>query len=538
MAEERVWWKDGVHYQVYPRSFADSDGDGVGDLRGIIEHLDHLAWLGIDGVWLSPITLSPDADWGYDVADYTGVQPGLGTLADVDELITEADRRSLKIILDLVPNHTSIEHRWFVESRASRANPKRDWYVWADPKPDGSPPSNWLSTFGGPAWTLDETTGQYYLHNFTAEQPDLNWWNDEVRDEFDRILRFWFDRGVSGFRIDVAHVIVKDRELRDNPPVTADDHWMHKLLGQKPVYTQCRPEVHDVHRRFRAVADSYDPPRMLVGETYVHDVPTVASFYGAGDELNLAFNIPLLHTPFEAKALRAVVEETEAEVPPGSWPVWTAGNHDLSRFPTRWGGGDPAKARCALMMILTLRGAAFLYYGDEIGMLDTDVPEERLRDPVGIRFHPLAGRDPERTPMQWSSAPGGGFTTDPSVEPWLPYGDFASCNVEDERRDPDSMLALCRDLIGLRDAVPELRTGDYAAIDTTPESLWAWRRGERVVVALNLADEPASIDDVTGLLRICTRRERDGERIEGVLDLDPWEGAIVWLDGESRLALP
>jgi alpha-glucosidase len=538
MAEERVWWKDGVHYQVYPRSFADSDGDGVGDLRGIIEHLDHLAWLGIDGVWLSPITLSPDADWGYDVADYTAVQPGLGTLADVDELIAEADRRGLKIILDLVPNHTSIEHRWFVESRASRANPKRDWYVWADPKPDGSPPNNWLSTFGGPAWTLDEMTGQYYLHNFTAEQPDLNWWNEAVRDEFDRILRFWFDRGVAGFRIDVAHVIVKDRELRDNPPVTADDHWMHRLLGQKPVYTQCRPEVHEVHRRFRSVADSYDPPRMLVGETFVFDVPTVASFYGAGDELNLAFNIPFLHTPFEAKALRTVVEETEAEVPPGSWPVWTAGNHDLSRFPTRWGEGDSAKARCALMMILTLRGAAFLYYGDEIGMPDTDVPKERLRDPVGIRFYPLAGRDPERTPMHWSAAPGGGFTSDPSVEPWLPYGDFASCNVEDQRRDPDSMLALCRDLIGLRDAVPELRGGDYATIDSTPEGMWAWRRGDRVVVALNLAYEPARLDDVTGLLRICTRRERDGEGVEGALELGPWEGAVVWLDGESRLALP
>ncbi len=533
-----MWWKDGVHYQVYPRSFADSDGDGVGDLGGIIAHLDHLAWLGVDGVWLSPITVSPDADWGYDVADYTAVQPRLGTLADVDELIVEADRRGLAIILDLVPNHTSIEHYWFAESRASRDNPKRDWYVWADPKPDGSPPNNWLSTFGGPAWTLDETTGQYYLHNFTAAQPDLNWWNEEVRDEFDRILRFWFDRGIAGFRIDVAHMIVKDRELRDNPPVTDGDHWMHKLLGQKPVYTQCRPEVHDVHRRFRAVADSYDPPRMLVGETFVFDVPTVASFYGAGDELNLAFNIPLLDTPFEAEALRAVVEETEAKIPHDCWPVWTAGNHDLSRFPTRWCDGDPAKIRCALMMIVTLRGAAFLYYGDEIGMPDTDVPKERLRDPVGIRFHPVAGRDPERTPMQWSSAPGRGFSSDPSVEPWLPYGDFAGCNVADQRRDPDSTLSLCRDLVGLRDAVPELRNGDYATVAATPAGLWAWRRGERVIVALNLADEPARLDEVTGLLRVCTRRGRDGERVDGVLELGPWEGAVVWLDGESRLALP
>jgi alpha-glucosidase len=530
MQSERVWWRDGVHYQIYPRSFADSDGDGVGDLRGIIEHLDHLAWLGIDGVWLSPIMVSPDADWGYDVADYTDVQPGLGTLADVDELIAEADRRGLKIILDLVPNHTSDQHAWFRESRSSRDNPKRDWYVWADPKPDGSPPNNWLSTFGGPAWTLDDTTGQCYLHNFTAQQPDLNWWNDDVRDEFDRILRFWFDRGVAGFRIDVAHAIVKDRQLRDNPPVTEDDHYMHQLLGQRPVYTQCRPEVHDVHRRWRRLADSYYPPRMLVGETYVFDVPTVASFYGAGDELHLAFNIPLLHTPFETDALRAVIEETEAEVPPGSWPVWTAGNHDTSRYPTRWADGDAAKTRCALMMILTLRGTTFLYYGDEIGMPDTDVADERLRDPVGIRFHPVAGRDPERTPMHWDATPGGGFSTDPTVEPWLPYGDSDACNVEDQRGDPDSMLSLCRDLIGLRDAVPDLRSGAYASIASAPKGVLAWRRGDRIVVALNLAGTPAQLDDVTGIVRVGTRRDRDGERVDGTLDLDAWEGAVVWRD--------
>jgi alpha-glucosidase len=530
MADERVWWQDGVHYQIYPRSFADSDGDGVGDLRGIIDHLDHLAWLGVDGVWLSPIMVSPNADWGYDVADYTAVQPEYGTLADVDELIAEADRRGLEIILDLVPNHTSDQHAWFRESRSSRDNPKRDWYVWADPKPDGSRPNNWTSTFGGPAWTLDDATGQFYLHNFTPQQPDLNWWNDDVRDEFDRILRFWFDRGVAGFRIDVAHVIVKDRELRDNPPNTDDDHFMYQVLGQRPLYTQCLPEVHDVHRRWRKLADSYDPPRMLVGETYVFDVPTVASFYGNGDELHLAFNIPLLHTPFEAGALRAVVEQTEAEIPPGCWPVWTAGNHDLSRYPTRWADGDPAKARCALMMTLTLRGTAFLYYGDELGLPDTDVPKERLRDPVGLRFHPVAGRDPERTPMPWSAEPGGAFTTDPGVEPWLPYGDFAACNVADQRRDPDSMLSLGRDLIGLRDAVPDLRCGAYVTLASTPEGLWAWRRGEQVVVALNLGDEPATLDGVTGLLRIGTARVRDGERVDGVLRLDPWEGAVVWVD--------
>ena len=262
--EQDRWWKEGVLYQIYPRSYADSNGDGVGDLRGIIDRLDHLAWLDVDGIWL-------------------GVQPVLGTLADVDALIAAANDREIRVLLDLVPNHTSIEHPWFVESRSSRDNPKRDWYVWADPKPDGSPPNNWQSSFGGPTWTLDDTTGQYYLHNFLADQPDLNWWNEEVRAEFDRILRFWFDRGVAGFRIDVVHMVVKDALLRDNPPATDDDHWMVQLTGQRQVYNGNRPEVHDVIRRWREVADSYDPPRVLVGETHVFDTDAMLSFYGAGD---------------------------------------------------------------------------------------------------------------------------------------------------------------------------------------------------------------------------------------------------------------
>ncbi len=366
-----------------PRSYADSNGDGVGDLRGIVDRLDHLAWLDVDGIWLNPVTVSPDADWGYDVADYTGVQPVLGTLDDVDALIAAANERDIKVILDLVPNHTSIEHPWFVESRSSRDNPKRDWYVWADPKPDGSPPNNWQSSFGGPTWTLDDTTGQYYLHNFLAEQPDLNWWNEEVRAEFDHILRFWFDRGVAGFRIDVVHMVVKDRDLRDNPPATDDDHWMVQLTGQRQVYNGNRPEVHDVIRRWRQIADSYDPPRILVGETHVFDTDAMVSFYGRGDELNLAFNFLLLHSRFEADALRKVVEDTMAAIPADSWPVWTGGNHDMYRFPSRWAEGDPAKTRCALMMLLTLPGSVFLYYGDELGMPDTEVPKGAPRGPGG-----------------------------------------------------------------------------------------------------------------------------------------------------------
>ncbi len=522
------WWRDGVLYQIYPRSYADTNGDGVGDLQGVIAKLDHLAWLGIDGIWLDPITVSPNADWGYDVSDFTDVEPSLGTLADANELIAEAGRRGIRIILDIVPNHTSIEHPWFTASRLSRDDPKRDWFVWVDPAPDGGPPNNWQSNFGGPAWTLDDATGQYYLHNFTPGQPDLNWWNEEVRAEFDRILRCWFDRGVAGFRIDVAHMVVKDRELRDNPPATSADPFLDRVMGQRQVYNANRPEVHDVHRRWRRVAEEYDPPRLLVGETFVHDVATMASYYGDGDELQLCFNIPLVQRPFELDALRTVVEETERAVPVGSWPVWTGGNHDVSRFPTRWAGGDPAKARLALLMVLTLRGTAFLYYGDELGLTDTDIPEDRILDPVGMTF-PGFGRDPERTPMPWSREPGAGFTG-AGVEPWLPFGDVAAANVVDQRRDPLSMLSLARDVIQLRAAIPDLRAGDYETRAGTPDDVWAWTRGERILVALNFADGPRELDAVVGLIRLTTTRDREGDRVNGTLALAPNEGAIVWLD--------
>ena len=522
------WWREATLYQIYPRSFADSTGDGVGDLPGIIGRLDHLAWLGVDGIWLDPITVSPNADWGYDVADYYAVDPSLGTLDDVDELVAQAARRDLRVILDIVPNHTSIEHPWFATSRSSRDDPRRDFYVWADPSADGGPPNNWVSTFGGPAWTFDDTTDQYYLHNFTPDQPDLNWWSDEVRDEFDRIFSFWFDRGIAGFRIDVAHMIIKDAELRDNPPATNEDSLLDQIRGQRPVYNSNRPEVHEVHRRWRALADSYDPPRLLVAETFVDDVATMASYYGDGDEVHLAFNITLVHRRFEPDALRTVVEETEAALPTGCWPVWMAGNHDLSRFPTRWANGDEARTRLALLMVLGLRGTAFLYYGDELGLVDTEIPPERVLDPVGITF-PGFGRDPERSPMPWSPEPGAGFTA-PGGEPWLPFGDIAATNVADQRRDPASTLSFSRDLIQLRAAIPDLRGGSYETMEGAPDGVWAWRRGGRVIVALNFSDDTQTLSDVTGLVRLTTTRRGEGERVEGELELAPRQGAIVWLD--------
>ena len=521
----REWWREGVIYQVYPRSFQDSNGDGIGDLRGVIDRLDYLQWLGVDAIWLNPITVSPDADVGYDVADYCAVQPLFGDLSTVDRLIAEAAKREIGIVLDIVPNHSSDRHPWFIDARSSSSSQHRDWYVWADPKPDGSPPNNWLSTFGGPAWTLDTNTGQYYLHNFLAEQPDLNWWNPAVRDAFDDIYRFWFDRGVAGFRIDVAHGIVKDRELRDNPVATDQDPPGVRAHGQRSVYNMERPEVHDVLRRWRALADTYQPPRILLGETYVLDVRTMGRFYGTGDELHLAFNFTFIHAPFEAPALSEVVAESELVIPDVGWPVWTVSNHDVSRVMSRWAGGDERKLRCALLSLLTLRGTPVLYYGDEIGMPDTALSQADLQDPLGKRYWPEPrGRDPERTPMHWNSQPAGGFTN-PGVRPWLPTGDVTSRNVADQRRHPSSTLNFVHDLIAVRRQRPDLRTGGYRQLPSPPGG-WAWQRGRGTTIALNLSDDPLRIPAVGGMILISTTRSRDGERVDGGLSLDPWEGAI------------
>ncbi len=527
MADSAEWWRDAVLYQVYPRSFADSNGDGVGDLVGITEHLDHLAWLGVDGLWLSPVHPSPNADWGYDVADYTGIDPALGTLDDLDALLAAADARDIRVLLDLVPNHTSVQHPWFVDARTSRDAAHRDWYVWADPQPDGSAPNNWVASFGGPAWELDDRTGQLYLHHFLADQADLNWWSDEVRDEFDRILRFWFDRGVAGFRIDVCHMIVKDQLLRDNPPATGEEHWMDRLGGQRSEYNACRPEVHDVLRRWRSVGDRYEPPRLFVGETNVFDLDRVVSFYGQRDELQLAFNFPFLFASFDAAELRDVVEQTEARLPAGATPCWTMGNHDVTRYVTRWCAGDPARARAALVLLLGLRGTAVLYYGDELGMPDTEVTPEQLLDPVSVRFQPFLNRDAARTPMPWNGEPGAGFTA-AGVEPWLPFGDVERCNVANQRPDPGSTLHLTRDLLALRRTLPSLRDGAYATWPA-PDGVWAWRRGDEVLVAVNLTAGAAQLDDVDGTVQLGTDRRRDGQRITGSLPLDPWEAVVVTL---------
>jgi alpha-glucosidase len=531
-AGDEPWWKSGVLYQIYPLSFADSNGDGIGDLQGIIDRVDHLAWLGIDAIWLSPITVSPNADWGYDVADYCAVQPDMGTLAAFDALVAAAHQRAIRVVLDFVPNHTSEEHEWFVDSRSARTSRYRDWYLWADGATAGSPPNNWVSSFGGAGWTRDPATDQYYMHNHLAEQPDLNWWNDEVRDAFDDILRFWFDLGVDGFRIDVCNIIIKDAELRDNPPATADDSLDAQMFGQRPVYNMNRPELHDVLRRWRRIADSYDPPRLLLGETPVDDAATLGAFYGADhDELQLAFNFPFINAPLEAGAMRAVVERTQSLLPDGAWPAWTGSNHDMSRFSTRWAHDDPAAARVALLMLLGLRGTPVLYQGDEIGLRDVTVTPPDLRDPLGVKYWPAyAGRDAMRTPMPWSDGPGAGFTA-ADVRPWLPIGD-TDRNVEGQRTDPDSMLSLARDLIALRKRTPDLSLGTYTP-RPAPDGAWAWGRGDQHVVVVNLSVHAVAIDDIGGRILIGTDRARDGEAFGDSLPLRAWEGCVVGLGAGS-----
>ncbi|HZR96978.1 MAG TPA: alpha-amylase family glycosyl hydrolase [Gaiellaceae bacterium] len=501
-----MWWENGVIYQAYPRSYADSNGDGAGDLRGVISKLDHLEWLGVDALWLSPTFPSPNRDWGYDVSDYYDVHPDFGTLQDLEELIVEGGRRGVRIMLDLVPNHTSNEHPWFHDDA------RRDWYVWRDPKPDGSPPNNWKAAFGGSAWELDRASGQYYLHNFLPEQPDLDWWNDDVRAAFDDILRYWFERGIAGVRIDVAHALVKDPQLRDNPPARPDESPTWKRIGQWPKYNLGLPEAVDVHRRFRRVADEFDPPALLLGETYVMDLDALMR-YVVPDGLQLCMNFVFLHTPFVAEQLAAVVAETERRFR-GATPVWHASSHDDQRFATRWCDGDENAARCALVALLALRGTTILYQGDEIALEAPPVPADRVRD--------MAGRDPCRTPMVWADVPGAGFTP-PGVEPWLPIGP-TNRNVAAQRADPGSTLNLTRDLIALRRERGILH-GAYEPFEA-PAGMWAFRRGGGALVALNLGDEPARLP-ARGAIVIGTDRRRDGEPVDGTLELGPREAAVV-----------
>jgi glycosidase len=459
-----VWWRQAVLYQVYVRSFADSDGDGVGDLRGLRDKLEYLQWLGVDALWLSPTFPSPNVDWGYDVADYRDVNPEYGSLAELDALIADAGARGIRILLDLVPNHTSDRHPWFLDARSARDATHREWYVWVDE------PNNWRSVFGGSTWEWDEATRQYYLHLFAKEQPDLDWWNEDVRAAFDDILRFWFERGVAGFRIDVANGLIKDRQLRDNPPARPKARPLERRIGQHGLYSDNRPEVHDVHKRFRRVADEYDN-RLLLGETLV-SLEETATYYGDGDELHLAMNFPFANASLEE--LPRVVADTEDIFPRYAWPVYFGSNHDLFRLATRWAHGDERLAQCALVALLTIRGTPILYMGDEIALEDVPVPDGRRLDVAE------PSRDPCRTPLPWT--PSGQEWRDP----WLPLGP-TDRNVEAQRDDPSSTLNLVRRLIALRKEFVD------APNERVSDEPWRFRRGDRVI-EIDFASREALLD--------------------------------------------
>ena len=532
--ESYKWWQEGVVYQIYPRSFADSEGDGTGDLRGVISRLDHLEWLGIDAIWLSPIYPSPMADFGYDISNYTGIHPIFGTLEDFDELVEQAHERGFKIVLDFVPNHTSDEHPWFVESRSSRENPKRDWYIWADPAPGGGPPNNWESNFGGPAWTWDEKTGQYYLNSFDPKQSDLNWRNPEVREAMYDVMRFWYERGVDGFRIDVLNIMIKDEHLRDDP---VNPNWKP---GSDPgtlnerVYSEDRPEVHGIVKEMRELADSYGE-RVLIGEIYL-PVERLVAYYGEKmDGVHLPFNFQLiLLEDWDAGKVRRIVEDYEAALPEGGWPNWVLGNHDQSRVASRIGTG---RARLAQMLLLTLRGTPTVYYGDEIGMHDVEIPEHLVVDPRG-KEHPKFSRDPARTPMQWDDTPNAGFTTG---YPWLPVADdFTEINVSAQLKDPDSMLTFFRLLIQLRKKSPALNAGSYASMEAGNDTVFAFireRDGQRILVALNFSDQPQRVEPTEtengGRILCSTHMDRYDAIEPGKLGLRPFEGVVVLLDDEK-----
>jgi alpha-glucosidase len=522
------WWRAGTVYQIYPRSFQDSDGNGISDLEGVRQRLDYLAWLGVDAIWLSTFYPSPMHDFGYDVADYCDVDPLFGTLATFDALVAEAHRRGVKVIVDFVPNHTSIDHPWFQASRRARGDPMRDWYIWRDAAPGGGPPNNWVSHFGGSGWTWDEATGQYYYHAFLREQPDLNWRNPQVREAMHDVLRFWLRRGVDGFRVDVISHLIKDAAFRDNPP---NPGW----TGQGPdiarltqTYSADRPEVQEIIAGLRRVLDEFDD-RVMIGEVYL-PLERLVRYYGENLRgVHLPFNFQLLDAPWNARDIARVVENYEAALPAGAWPNWVLSNHDRPRVAARVGAGQ---ARVATMLLLTLRGTPTLFYGDELGIGHVEIPADRLQDPWAMNEPGLGvGRDPSRTPMQWDAGPFAGFST---REPWLPLTqDHATRNVEIMRGDPSSILTLARELLRYRREHESLTLGAWRLV-SCDDDVFAYVRESgdaRSLVLLNFSHAPrrfALPAHACGVkIALSTHGDRRGECLAGAIELRANEGVIV-----------
>ena len=573
------WWQTGVIYQVYPRSFQDTGGDGVGDLPGILARLDYLLALGVDAVWISPIYPSPMADFGYDVSDYVGVDPLFGALADFDALLAAAHGKGLRLILDFVPNHTSDQHPWFLASRSSRTDPKRDWYLWRDPAPPSSPddrrpaseryPNNWTSNFGGPSWAWDDATQQFYLHSFLKQQPDLNWRNLEVRAAIYEAMRFWLDRGVDGFRMDVLWLLVKDAQFRDNPANTSYQPGMHDHTKSLPLYNADQPETHAIVREMRELMDAYGPTlpagagqiadllraeshkslpvssRVLIGEIYL-PLPELVHYYlgvepqrggieGSAPEIpqlkgaNLPFNFHLIQTEWNARAIANIIRTYESLLPVGAWPNYVLGNHDQPRLASRVG---PRQARAAAMLLLTLRGTPTMYYGDELGMKDVPIAPDQVQDPAEKNEPGKGrGRDPERSPMLWLDVPNAGFTK-PESKPWLPLqSDWPTENVAGQSARPQSMLNLYRQMLALRRRYPALHSGAITEVTSEGTLLRFCRTSgaERFQILLNLGDEPVSTHCDTGSIVLTTLLDGTGGETGGMLTVEGGEGLLVAL---------
>jgi alpha-glucosidase len=541
---QHAWWQDAVIYQIYPRSFQDTNGDGVGDLPGITQRLDHLRELGVDALWLSPIFPSPMRDFGYDVADYTAISPEFGTMDDFRALLAAAHARGLRILLDLVMNHTSDQHPWFLESAASQENPKRDWYLWRDGRPGRGgrrlPPNNWQSVFGGSAWRWDARRGQYYLHSFLKEQPDLNWRNPEVRAALMDVIRYWLEQGVDGFRLDVANCFVKDEILRDNP---------RRILGLRPydrqrhLYDLNQPENLEVMRQIRATVDAY-AGRVTIGEIHAlppGDTALSAAYYANGSGLHMAFDFAFLFSPWRADAFADAIDRWERALDPDHepylWPSYTLSNHDQPRAISRYGTASEeetlARARVVAALLLTLRGTPFIYYGEEIGMRNGRIARRHIQDPIGQRYWPVyKGRDAERTPMQWSAESEAGFTTG---APWLPVNpDSARVSVAAQRDDTKSLLIWYRDLIALRKREVALRAGSYRRLSATGSQALCYLRqtgDQRVFVALNFARNAQTIalPDDNAWRVLLGSHQTEGKTLDrGALTLPRYGVVIAW----------
>jgi alpha-glucosidase len=492
-----LWWKHAVIYEIYPRSFQDSDGDGVGDINGITSRLDYLKDLGVDAIWITPIYPSPGVDYGYDISDYTAIDPEYGTMADFDRLVAGAKKRNIRVIMDYVINHTSDQHPWFIESRSSRTNPKRDWYIWRDGRANGQPPNNWQSWFGHSAWTFDPKTKQYYYHYFYPQQPDLNWRNPEVQKAMEGVLQFWMKRGVAGFRIDAVSRLFEDPGLHDDPYRPGFNAYGDRNIEHK--YTDNSPEVHDVLKQVRKVVDQFPGNPVLITEADEPNVTELTKLYGNGDEVQLPMDFQIADVnKLSAPEFRRLFNEVENNIAHGQ-PEYFFSNHDQPRQWDRYGDGvhNDQIAKLMATLLLTTRGTPQMYYGEELGMRTTDPARiEDVHDPIGKLGWPKEkGRDGERTPMQWSASPEAGFTS--SAKPWLPIPPSASTyNVEAEKKDPDSIFNTYQRLLALRKTEPALRDGSYEAVDEENPYVFSYLRrsaGSTVLVSLNMSAETRTV---------------------------------------------